>query len=462
MSDSPAPLVTDPDVRTFARSNAAQARLHALVPGGAHTYARCSDQVPEHMTPIIDYGVGARVCDVDGNWYVEYGQGLRAVTLGYGYQPVVDAVVKAAAGGVGFSRPSRWEVEAAERFLAHVPGAEMVKFSKNGSDVTSAAVRLARAVTGRDKVAICGTQPFFSVDDWFISGTPMRAGIPERDLELTLKFPYNDLAAVEQLLADNRDQIAAFVLEAATATAEPAPGFLEGLRALATQHGVLLVLDEMITGLRWDVSGAQSVYGITPDLSCWGKALGNGFSVSALAGRRELMERGGLNTDERRVWLLSNTHGAETTGLAAMGAVYDTYATRDVVGEMTRAGERLRAGWTQAAQDSGVGDKVPVLGRATCMVFGTKDAEGNPSQPYRTLFIQEMIRRGVLAPSLVVSAAHTDDDIDHTIEAARGAMGVYAQALDAGSVDGFLEGRPVCPAVREYAAPRRLDEGGPR
>ncbi|MCL2848765.1 MAG: glutamate-1-semialdehyde 2,1-aminomutase [Micrococcales bacterium] len=449
-------LDTDPGVRTFDRSNAAQARLHQLVPGGAHTYARGSDQVPEHIAPVIDHGVGARVCDVDGNWYVEYGQGLRAVTLGYGYQPVVDAVGAAAAAGPGFSRPSRWEVEAAERFLAHVPGAQMVKFAKNGSDVTSAAVRLARAATGRDMVAVCGTQPFFSVDDWFIGGTPMRAGVPQRDLGLTVKFAYNDLASVEALLAEHPGQIAAFVLEPATATAEPAPGFLQGLRALATAHQVVLVFDEMITGLRWDVHGAQAVYEVTPDLSCWGKALGNGFSVSALAGRRDLMELGGLNTDERRVWLLSNTHGAETTGLAAMGAVYDAYDARDVVGQMTAAGERLRAGWVQAAADAGVGDHVPVLGRATCMVFGTKDADGAPSQPYRTLFIAEMIRRGVLAPSLVVSAAHTDAEIDHTIDAARGAMGVYAQALDAGSVDGFLAGRPVCPAVREYAAPRRL------
>ncbi|WP_028707958.1 glutamate-1-semialdehyde 2,1-aminomutase [Propionicicella superfundia] len=442
--------------RSFATSNAAQARLHELIPGGAHTYARGSDQCPEFITPIIERGEGARVLDVDGNWYVEYGMGLRAVTLGYGYRPVVEAATAAAAGGLGYSRPSIWELRAAECFLGHVPGADMVKFAKNGSDATTGAIKLARAYTGRDMVAVCGTQPFFSVDDWFIGGTPMNAGIPQDEIDRTVRFTYNDLASVDDLLARYPGRIAALILEQATATAEPAPGFLEGLRERADADGFLLVFDEMITGLRWSVGGAQAVYGVVPDLSTWGKAIGNGFSVSALAGKREFMELGGLNTDRSRVWLLSTTHGGETTGLAALLAVYDTYDHHDVVGEMEAQGERLRAGLTDLTRAHGLSDHVPVLGRSTCMVFGTKDAEGKPSQPFRTLFLQELLKRGVLSPSLVISWAHTDDDISRTLEAADGALGVYAQALATGSVDGFLEGRPVAPSVREFAAPRRL------
>ena len=163
---------------TFEKSALAQARLHRLIPGGAHTYARGSDQFPEDMAPVLVRGRGARVEDLDGNWLVEYGMGLRSVTLGHGYQPVVDAVCRAAADGVNFSRPSVWELRAAEDFLEQVPGADMVKFAKNGSDVTTAAIKLARAATGRDLVAICGTQPFFSTDDWFIATTHMKAGIP--------------------------------------------------------------------------------------------------------------------------------------------------------------------------------------------------------------------------------------------------------------------------------------------
>ncbi len=216
----------------FEQSRLVQARLHEIIPGGAHTYARGSDQFPEAMTPILATGRGARVIDVDGNWLVEYGMGLRAVTLGHGYEPVVKRVCEAAAAGVNFSRPSIWELEAAEEFLRQVPGADMVKFAKNGSDVTTAAIKLARAATGRDLVAICGTQPFFSTDDWFIGSTQMNAGIPAPHRELTVSFKYNDLESVERLFAEHPGRIAAVILEAATATAEPGDGFLEGLRAL--------------------------------------------------------------------------------------------------------------------------------------------------------------------------------------------------------------------------------------
>jgi len=441
---------------TFEKSLLAQARLHELIPGGAHTYARGSDQFPEDMTPVLVRGRGARVEDLDGNWLIEYGMGLRSVTLGHGYQPVVDAVCSAAADGVSFSRPSMWELRAAEEFLKQVPGAEMVKFAKNGSDVTTAAVKLARAATGRDLVAICGTQHFFSVDDWFIASTQMESGIPSAYASMTVKFDYNDLPSVHALFDAYPDQIAAVILEAAKATEEPAPGFLEGLRSVTEKHGAVLIFDEMITGMRWSRHGAQSVYGITPDLSAWGKAIGNGFSVSALAGKRSLMEAGGLNTDASRVFLLSTTHGAETTGLAAYLAVSKAYSERDVVSEMEIQGTKLRSGLEQVAKEAGMSEHVAFLGRPSCLVFATKDHNGQSSQAFRTLFLQELLRRGVLGQSLVISAAHTDTDINQTIDAAAGALEMYARAIEAGSTDGLLLGRPVAPALREFAEPRRL------
>jgi glutamate-1-semialdehyde 2,1-aminomutase len=440
----------------FDKSALAQARLHELVPGGAHTYARGSDQYPEGMTPILVRGQGARVEDLDGNWFVEYGMGLRSITLGHGYTPVVAAVCNAAAQGVNFSRPSVWELNAAEDFLAQVPGADMVKFAKNGSDTTTAAIKLARAATGRDLVAICGTQPFFSIDDWFIATTQMKAGIPSAYGSMTVKFDYNDLASVYALYDAYPDQIAAVILEAATAMAEPVPGFLEGLRAVTQQHDTVLIFDEMITGMRWSRHGAQGLYGVTPDLSTWGKALGNGFAVSALAGRRDLMEAGGLNTDASRVFLLSTTNGAEATGLAAYLAVSAAYAERDVIAEMEMRGAKLRSGLEEVTEAAGMTDHVSFVGRPSCLVFATKDHNGQPSQAFRTLFIQELLRRGVLGQSLVISAAHTDADIDQTTEAAAGALSVYARAVEAGSTDGLLVGRPVAPAMREFAQPRRL------
>ncbi len=207
----------------FAKSAAAQRRLHELVPGGAHTYARGSDQYPEGMAPVIVRGNGARVVDLDGNTFVEYGMGLRSVTLGHGYRPVVEAVSRAAAEGVSFSRPSAWELRAAERFLTQVPTADMVKFTKNGSDATTAALRLARAATGRELVAVCRDQPFFSVDDWFIGTTDMDAGIPQSTRDATVTFSYNDLTSLEDVLDRHPGQVAAVFLEAATGNRRAGP-----------------------------------------------------------------------------------------------------------------------------------------------------------------------------------------------------------------------------------------------
>jgi glutamate-1-semialdehyde 2,1-aminomutase len=442
--------------RTFTTSNEMQHRLHELVPGGAHTYARGSDQYPDGMAPVIARGEGAHVQDVDGNWYVEYGMGLRSVTLGHAYAPVVEAMADAARSGVSFSRPSVWELRAAEEFLRQVPGADMVKFAKNGSDVTTAAVKLARAATGRDLVASCRTHPFFSTDDWFIGTTEMDAGIPAAQRALTVGFDFNDLRSVERLLERHPGRIACVILEAATAMADPEPGFLEGLRRLADRDGFVLVFDEIITGMRWSRGGAQEVYGVIPDLSTWGKALGNGFAVSALAGKRELMELGGLRTEAARTFLLSTTNGPETTGLAAYLAVAEAYRQRDVVALMEQQGRRLADGANAAAASLGIAEHFAVVGRPSCEVFVTRDHLGQPSQEFRTLFLQEMLERGILGQSFVISAAHTDDDVDRTVEAVGESLTVYAKALQAGSTAGLLRGRPVAPALRRFAAPRQI------
>ncbi|MFJ4716354.1 glutamate-1-semialdehyde 2,1-aminomutase [Streptomyces sp. NPDC088785] len=429
------------------RSLAANERLHALIPGGAHTYAKGDDQYPEDLAPVISHGRGAEVWDVDGNRYVEYGSGLRSVSLGHAHPRVLEAVRRELDRGSNFVRPSIVEVAAAERFLATVPTADMVKFAKNGSDVTTAAVRLARAVTGRARVAICADQPFFSVDDWFIGTTPMAAGIPDAINELTVTFPYGDLAATEELLTRYRDEVACLILEPA-GHSEPPEGYLAGLRELADRHGCLLVFDEMITGLRWSEAGAQGLYGVVPDLSTFGKALGNGFAVSALAGRRDLMEHGGLRHPHERVFLLSTTHGAETHSLAAAMAVLGTYVEEGITARLHTLGERLAAGVREAAATAGVADHVVVRGRASNLVFGTLDEKLRPSQEYRTLFLRQLLASGVLAPSFVVSSALTDADIEQTVEAVAAACAVYRTALDAGDPTPWLGGRPVRPVFR--------------
>jgi hypothetical protein len=264
------------------------------IPGGAHTYAKGDDQYPEGLAPVIDHGLGCRVFDIDGNEYVEYGSGLRAVTLGHGHPAVLESVRSALDLGVNFTRPHRLALTAAERLLELFPGADMVKFGVHGSDVTSGAVRLARGYTGRELVAVCSDHPFFSTGDWFIATTPMSAGIPQPVRDLTVGFHYNDLASLQRQLEAHPGQIAAVVLEA-EASEPPAPGFLPGIRRLCVEHGVILILDEVITGFRWDLRGAQHIYDIRPDLF----TLAKGLPLSALLGRRELMELGGFCEEAR-------------------------------------------------------------------------------------------------------------------------------------------------------------------
>ncbi|KAA9151098.1 glutamate-1-semialdehyde 2,1-aminomutase [Amycolatopsis acidicola] len=431
--------------KLLLRSRRANQRLHSLIPGGAHTYAKGEDQFPEGMAPVISHGLGAHVWDVDGNEYIEYGSGLRSVSLGHVHPRVLEAVSRELGRGSNFVRPSMLEIEAAERFLATVPTADMVKFAKNGSDVTTAAVRLARAATGRSKIAVCREHPFFSTDDWFIATTPMNAGIPDQP---TVKFPYGDLEATEEVLRGG--DIACVILEAATSV-EPEPGYLAKLRDLVHAHGALLVFDEMITGFRWSEAGAQGLYGVTPDLSTFGKALGNGFAVSALAGRREIMEQGGLRDSRERVFLLSTTHGAESPSLAAAMAVMDTYVEEGITARLHELGDRLAAGVRAAAAGMGVEEHVVVRGRASNLVFVTLDENGQPSQKYRTLFLRQLIAGGVLGPSFVVSAGLTEEDIDRTVDVVAQACVVYRKALDSGDPTAWMGGRPVKPVFRAYS-----------
>lgn len=428
------------------RSQLLNRTLTALVPGGAHTYAKGADQYPQGMAPVISHGRGAHVWDVDGNRYIEFGSGLRAVALGHVHPGVTTAVEQALRLGSNFVRPSAIEVEAAQVILSVLPQAEMVKFAKNGSDATTAAVRLARAATGRDLVAICRDQPFFSVDDWFIGRTAMNAGIPAAIREQTLTFPYGDLQATAELLEAHRGRVACLVLEGVTA-GDPPAGYFAGLRRLCDEHSTLLVLDEMITGFRLAAGGVQDVLGIEPDLSTFGKALGNGFAVSLLAGRREHMRLGGMDHGDPRVFLLSTTHGAETHALAAAMAVVRAHKEEEVVATLEARGRLLAERVTAAVAAAGVAEHVQVLGRPANLVYATLDGAGERSQAFRTLFLQELLDRGVLAPSFVVSTALNEDDIEHTAEAVHEACLVYRQALDHG-IGQHLRGRPVQPAIR--------------
>jgi glutamate-1-semialdehyde 2,1-aminomutase len=433
-------------MRDFTASSSYVSAALQVIPGGAHTYAKGDDQYPFGMAPVIARGDGCRVWDIDGNEYVEYGNGLRSTVLGHGFAPVLDQVRAAMADGVNFVRPHRLELEAAMRLTELIPGAEMVKFALNGSDATTAAVRLARAYTGRDLIAVCRDQPFFSTDDWFIGTTRMPAGIPEVTRQLSVHFSYNDLPSLAHTFKKYPGQIAAVILEAETGT-PPAPGFFDGLRALCDSEGALLILDEIITGFRWHERGAQYLYAIKPDLSTFGKALANGFPLSALVGRRDVMRLGGFADDADRVFLLSQTAGAQPWALAAMLAVIDTFQRDQVATRLLQIGQSLRKGVEKAVADAGLSAYFQLLGRDCNMVYVARDGAGRPSQEFRTLVLQELIERGILAPSFVVSAAHDSAAIDQTVAAVADLMPVYRKALDHG-IEALLRGRPVRPAIR--------------
>lgn len=444
-------------------------RLHRVIPGGAHTYSRGDDQYPANAPEILVSGKGAYVTAADGRTLLDYGMGLRAVTLGYADERINRAAVRGMELGVNLTRASVLELEAAEKIVDLVDGADMVKFAKNGSNVTTAAAKVARAFTGRRYVCVPRQHPFFSFDDWFIGATALKRGIPEVHHATTLLFDYGDLASLQVLFAQHPGEIAGVMLEPATTqgpcdgapgydrlrppTAEVAawPGnFLRQVQDLCRREGALFILDEMITGFRWDLHGAQRLFGVQPDLSTFGKGMANGFAVAALVGRREVMEVGAINRPgQERTFLVSTTHGGEMASLAAFLETVAVYEEHDVVGHLWDYGARLLTGLEAVARDAGVAQSFRLQGNAISMNYLTFDAQGQPSLPLRTLFSQEMIRNGVLMPWIAQSFSHREAELDRTLEATRKALAVYAQALE-GGVERFLQGPAIKPVFRQF------------
>jgi glutamate-1-semialdehyde 2,1-aminomutase len=445
-------------------------RLNAVIPGGAHTYSRGSDQFPSNAPQALERGEGIWVWDPDGRRFLDYGMALRAVTLGYAYPSVAEAAYRAILQGNNLTRPSLTELEAAELIVDLIPGADMVKFAKNGSNVTSAAAKVARAYTGRKYICVPRQHPFFSFDDWFIGVTPVTRGIPEEHATLTLLFDYGDVASLERLFAEHRGDIAGVMLEPATTRTPCPPGctgtytwdapcrscsgtggnFLHAVQRLCRAEGALFILDEMITGFRWHLRGAQHYFGVDPDLSTFGKGMANGFSVAAMVGRREIMEVGGIDKPgAERTFLLSTTHGAEMSGLAAFIETVRIYQEQDVCRHLWEYGDKLKRGLESAAADAGIAAHFALEGPAISLNFVTRDTTGAPSAAFRTLFAQEMIRHGVLMPWIAVSLSHDDAALEATLSAVRKALAVYAQALDGGA-ERFLEGPTVRPVFRKF------------
>jgi len=423
-------------------------KLNRLIPGGAHTYSRGHDQYPENAPQILVRGDGCYVWDPEGRRFLDYGMGLRAVGIGYAYKPVADAAIEQIRNGNNLTRPSIIELKAAEVITSLIPCAEMVKFAKNGSTVTTAAVKLARAYTGKKYVAVCADHPFFSYDDWFIGTTPVVRGIPAEHRSLTLTFRYNDIESLRTLFGDHPGQIAAVILEPAVSV-PPKDDFLRKIQELCRKYGAVYILDEMITGFRWHLEGAQRFYDVIPDLATFGKAMANGFSVAALVGKREIMDLGGISAEgTERVFLISTTHGAEMSGLGAFVKTVEEYREKDVVKHIWQYGEKLIGGANAIAREFGIGKYFDMEGFPCSPVYITKNREGQVSLEYRTLFAQEMIRNGVLIPWVALSYSHGEKELHVTLDAIRKALKVYASALETG-YERYLVGKSIKPVFRK-------------
>lgn len=425
-------------------------RAQRVIPGGAHTYSRGDDVLPSNAPAAFQRGKGTHVWDLDGRMFIDWGMGINSVLIGHAEDVIDDAAIAAIRDGQAFTRPGPLEVEAAESLLTFFPGMEMVKFSKNGSDPNSAAIRLARAITGRDIVAIDGSAPFLSIHDWFIGTTVMGAGVPEAIRRLSVSFTFGDLESVEHVFATHPGQVAAVILEVCRER-NPKPGFLEGVRAICDREGALLIFDEVVTGFRYHLNGAQALYGVTPDLMSVGKGMANGYALAALLGRRIYMERGGLSHTHRRVFLLSTTNGPERASLAAGLAAQQFYRDHDVIGQLAATGRALREGLTTVAGTLGIGSHLQFTGDFDSRpVLVCRAPDGQPSFEYRTLFLQELLRQGIFMPWVCPAFRHSPEDISRTVDAFSSAGKVYARALNAGSVDGLLDGRPVKTVFREF------------
>lgn len=436
-------------ISNFKKSDEMIKHAQEIIPGGGHTYSKGPDQSPLLGPKVISHGKGSHVWDVDGNEYIDWTMGLTAVSLGHAFEPVMEAARREMEKGVNFNCPTPIETELAELFIECVPSAEMVKFAKNGSSVTTAAVKLARAYTGRKMVAFCADHGFFSYDDWYIGTKPCNSGVPEEFAKLSLSFRYNDIRSAEQLFEEYPGQIACLILEPMEFDF-PKDNFLHKLKDLCHKNGAVFILDEMITGFKLGFPGMHTVLGIEPDISTWGKGIANGFSTCVLAGKREIMELGGINHDKERVFLISSTHGAETHALAAAIAAIKYARDNNTIDSDHKKGEQINQRVNELIHKHGLEKNIEIKGHPCWLLMIFKDSNSIASDAFKTLFYQEMIRHGVFFRSAFnITVCHTEKDIEDTMEAIDKSMQVYRKALEEGC-EKYLVGPPVKPVFRKY------------
>jgi glutamate-1-semialdehyde aminotransferase/spore coat polysaccharide biosynthesis protein SpsF (cytidylyltransferase family) len=422
------------------RSLQLKSRAERVIPSVTQTFSKGPTQFVQGVCPVfLSHGRGSHVWDVDGNEYIDYINALGPVILGYDYPPVTEAAMEQLKSGVSFSLPTALEVELAELLVSLIPCAEMVRFGKNGSDATSGAVRVARAWTGREVIACCG---YHGWQDWSVGATTRNAGVPRSVAALTVPFRYNDLASLEQVFAAYPRQVAAVIMEPLGVTL-PESGFLETVLEICRREGALLIFDEVVTGFRIALGGAQSHFGVTPDLACFGKAMANGFPLSAVVGRTDVMEL----FDEV---FFSLTFGGEAVSLAAALATIREMQEHDVVGHLWQLGATLKDGYNVLARELGLGGITWCEGLPPHTVMRFEETELASGSVLRSLFQQEVVSRGILfLVGINTSYSHSESDVERTLRVFRAGLEKVAQAIDSGDPTKWLKGEPVRPVFRQ-------------
>lgn len=442
--------VVRPLINNFKKSNEYRKTIHDLIPGGAHTYSKGDDQFPILSPASITHGKGSHVWDEDGNEFIECLGGLASISLGHAYEPVVERVVEELKKGNNFSRPSIIEKEVAEKFLSMVGTHDMIKFAKNGSVVTTAAVKLARAYTGRKIVARPAEHPFYSYDDWFIGSTDVTSGIPNDISSLTVTFKADNLQSLQELFDKYPKQIACIISEPEKMNVLE-QDFLKNAIELAHNNGALWIMDEMITGYKTDFPGSMKKYNVVPDMTTWGKGIANGFSFCCLTGKKEVMELGGIrNEGKEKLFLISTTHGGETSSIAAAIATMDEFKKHNVTKHNQALGQKFIDGTKQIFESHNLNHSLRNLQFNWHASVGYFDNEGNNSFGLRTLMHQELIKKGILFQGIFCPHfSHTEKDVEHILNAINDSCDVYKKGLEEG-FEKYLVGAAIKPVFRKY------------
>jgi glutamate-1-semialdehyde aminotransferase len=391
------------------KSKSFKERARKVIPHYTGTFSRSPTSFIDGVYPsYVQSASGSYIVDVDGNKFLDYFCGLGPITLGYNYPAVNDAIVKQLNDGIIFSLAHPVEVELSEMLCDVIPFAEMVKLEKTGSNAVTGAVRAARAFTKREKIAYCGSGGVWH--DWQAAMVSRDDGVPAFNKELIKIFNYNDIDGLEKIFEENKNEIAAIVLEP-THFEKPTNNFLQKVRKIADSNNSLLILDEIVTGFRFDLAGGQKYFDIKGDLVCFGKGMGNGLPISAITGPSEFMKI------YDKLWV-SSTNNSESLSIAGTIAVINEMKQKDTISHCWKIGSKLMDGWNKIVEQNGIDAKMsgyPIRMEPIC-----NDQHGNPSLPLKCLIFQEMIKKGIFLSILgttFISYSHSTNDIEKTLTA---------------------------------------------